>query len=419
MHEFGGFVLVGISIGLLFCLFLLWKKLKEKERILQTDKEIAAILMRNIHAYILLIDTDFIVIQTNYYKLTHKEVPSTPKRVGELLQCRNATDAGECGGHVDCAYCPVRQAINRSFSRQENFRDLDASMTLYTDDNRRTLNCELMVSGAYLEFKEKGHLLLTLYDVTQLKQIQHELVEAREQAEQADRLKSAFLANMSHEIRTPLNAIVGFSELLVTADEEEKVKYLDIITENNSLLLQLINDILDVSKIEAGTLDFNYSVVDINQLIADLYELFRRKSMDNKQVEITYRLGAEKCVLFTEKNRLTQVLTNLLNNALKFTEKGSIRLGYEWRGKEIYFYVQDSGMGISPEKQTKLFQRFSKLNQVKPGTGLGLFISKMIVQKLGGNIGVDSQPDRGSLFWVTIPVTACVENPSKETSLMM
>lgn len=254
-------------------------------------------------------------------------------------------------------------------------------------------------------------------DITRQKETEEKLRKAQQQAENSDKLKSVFLSNMSHEIRTPLNAIVGFSRLLAEADtEEEKHSYIDIIDNNNQLLLQLISDILDLSKIEANTLEFLYSNVNINSLFRDIEQITRMKAGETNPIEIIFEPGLPNCFIFTERNRLSQVINNFLTNALKFTKEGSIRFGYKKLEKGLYFYVSDTGEGIPKEKHSQMFERFVKLDKFKTGTGLGLAICKSIVVKLGGEIGVDSEPGKGSTFWFTLPVepTELPENDNAE-----
>ena len=247
-----------------------------------------------------------------------------------------------------------------------------------------------------------GSLLL----ITERKKQEQALVAARERAKESDRLKSAFLANMSHEIRTPLNAIVGFSNLLTTTDDEEqKQQFVGIIENNNQLLLQLINDVLDLAKVESNTLDFNYQPTDLNELMRTVENTVRLRVQPG--VVLNFTLGAGDCFVQTEPNRLSQVLINLLTNACKFTSKGCITFGYELRESDIYFFVRDTGVGISREGQTRVFERFTKLNDFAQGTGLGLSICKSIVEKMEGRIGVESQGEgKGSLFWFTVPFLA-------------
>ena len=249
-------------------------------------------------------------------------------------------------------------------------------------------------------------MLCINYDITPLKETEQKLIIARDKAEELDRLKSAFLANMSHEIRTPLNAIVGFSSLLAETDSRsERQEYIKIVQENNELLLQLISDILDLSKIEAGTFNFVYTNVDVNETCAEIIKSMSMKV--SKGVELIFEEPFPECYLYTDKNRFTQVISNFINNALKFTQQGCITLGYEQVShQKIKFYVRDTGMGIPEEKQKSIFERFVKLNTFVQGTGLGLSICKSIVSQMGGEIGVDSTEGIGSCFWFTHPYHA-------------
>lgn len=250
--------------------------------------------------------------------------------------------------------------------------------------------------------------------ISDRKKVERELVEAKNRAEESNRLKSAFLANMSHEIRTPLNAIVGFSNILASTDElEEKQEYAEIIENNNALLLQLINDILDLSKIEAGTLEFVYSDVDLNSLLSDLERSMKKKVL-NENVQLVFEKKEEDCYVSIAKNRLMQVIINLLTNAIKFTERGSVCFGYSYlNSRMLSFYVSDTGRGISEEQQEAIFDRFVKLDSFAQGTGLGLSICRMIIDHLGGEMGVKSELGKGSTFWFTFPCKAA-EKPKRE-----
>ena len=248
-------------------------------------------------------------------------------------------------------------------------------------------------------------VVLKYEDVSERTRVANEWKRAKEAAEMSDRLKSMFLSNMSHEIRTPLNAIVGFSELLVNTDDpKDKEEYMAIINRNNELLLQLISDILDLSKIEAGTLEFIYDMVDINEMLRGLEMSYRQKNIEHPNIDISFTSHMDKCVIYTEKNRVMQVISNFLNNALKFTDEGHIHFGYEERENGLRFFVSDTGKGIPAEKQDEIFKRFVKLDSFTNGTGLGLAICQTIVHKLGGEIGVISEENQGSTFWFTLPV---------------
>ena len=236
------------------------------------------------------------------------------------------------------------------------------------------------------------------------KKQQKELEAARIKAEESDRLKSAFLANMSHEIRTPLNAIVGFSNMLPEVDDREEMReYTDIIETNTNLLLQLINDILDMSKIEAGTFDFCPALIDVNQTMEEIEQSMQLR-LKNDAVTFTFCERLPECMLYIDKNRLMQLLSNFIVNAIKFTKSGSIRMGYRMKDiNTIYFYVSDTGCGMSPEQCRHVFERFVKYNPFIQGTGLGLSICHMIVEHLKGEIGVNSEEGKGSTFWFTLP----------------
>ena len=293
-----------------------------------------------------------------------------------------------------CEHCAFKEAIEQGVIVRHTIRidkvDFEVTATpVYATGGKEVI-------GGLLRFE----------DITEKLKIEQDLREAKDKAEESNRLKSAFLANMSHEIRTPLNAIVGFSDMICQIDDPaDKQEYMKIIIANNELLLQLIDDILDLSKIEAGTMDFSYSVTDINELMGNICHQMEQKD-HSPEVQISFIEKAPACVINTDRVRLSQVMINLMSNAMKFTERGSISIGYRISEAkdEIYFFCKDTGMGIAADKLELVFERFVKLNAFVKGTGLGLAICRVIVERLGGTIGVDSKEGEGACFCVRIPV---------------
>ena len=384
------------------------KKVCRRERENSRERQKEDLIFRNVNAYLLLIGKDFVVQKTNYYSLNDIEEDKSIKRVGDLLHCKNAVESGECGTHACCKVCGVRVAIGRAFYKRENFDRFEASMQIVSQNNKQITPCDVHVSGNYLNTNDEELMLLTVYDISELRNTQRLLQLEQENSRSCDKLKNAFIANMSHEIRTPMNAIVGFSSLLATASsEEEKNMYTDIINQNSDRLLQLISDILDLSQIEAGSFDFHYSKFNANDLLRELYALFNIRLVEKPEVMLVCEADLAELTIYSERQRIMQVFMNLLTNAMKFTQKGEICFGCRVRdGKELYCYVRDSGIGISSEEQSKIFSRFTKLDREVPGTGLGLTLSQTVVEKLGGKIGVRSQQGEGSTFWFVLPLTS-------------
>lgn len=295
-------------------------------------------------------------------------------------------------------------------ARHEKVKPLERNIHLIVNGEPRWIK-QFLIQQTFDPDNGNIVLLGVNVDINEQKKTEEALREAKEKAESSDKLKSAFVANMSHEIRTPLNAIVGFANLLVTSEDREDFdSFKQIIEQNSNQLLQLIGDILDLSKIESDTLDFVWSNVNVNAMMYELEKIFQMRNAANPDVVIKCVASVGDCMIRTDRQRLIQVVSNLMTNAIKFTTQGSIIMGYEKRKEEIYFYVTDTGCGIPEESQSQVFERFVQLDSFKQGTGLGLPICSSIIRAMGGKIGVKSKPGGGSTFWFILPECPPVKN---------
>lgn len=367
-----------IFLIMILIFFIRTNKLKDKLLDLQKDN---ILIMNNIQASIYFIKPDYTVKWRN-------EV--------EFQDCIPEFGPANCflvknGVKPYCTRCTVAKAM-------ETKKQVDI-----TNEFGDGKYLHILANPVLDEHDNLIGVIFKKEDVTKQKQAENELRKAKEKAEESDRLKSAFLANMSHEIRTPLNAIVGFSNIIAEIDDEvERQSYLDIIHKNNDLLLQLIDDILDFSKIEAGTMDYHFEEVDIKDICGEIALADSIKMPSD--VDLIFDLDSPSVIVKTDERRVMQVISNFVNNAIKFTTKGSITIYYEIEGDFIRVCVKDTGIGISAENQRRIFERFIKVDTFQQGTGLGLTISRTIIEALGGKIGVDSEEGVGSTFWFTLPL---------------
>ena len=358
------------------------------ETSLQQSQRTMQKVLDNINANIFVSDYDTLkVIFAN--KPFREEAGEVP----ENAECWRMLNAGLENG---CKHCPKPKLLdaNRKFT----------GVHFWEDYNPVTKRWYTIQSMAIKWLDGRWAIMELATDITTRKQVELELIQAKEKAEESDRLKSAFLANMSHEIRTPLNAIVGFSSLLAETDEAElRHVYMSLVQENNELLLNLISDILDISKIEAGMIDLVMGRVDVPQLCREVIATFSHKKRDTA-VELRFDENSPQIVIDADKNRIMQVLSNFLTNALKFTTKGSITLSYLLEDEsQVRFCVTDTGKGIPDEQKHEIFNRFVKLDSFVQGAGLGLSICQSLVKRMGGKIGVESREGEGSCFWFTHP----------------
>lgn len=329
--------------------------------------------------------------------------------------------------NVDAMFCNSKQNIYQAGSVCYQSKGLDkpcegCTIMSVLDSGQAVNNLRVdwdgktydIVKVPVINDGEMQGVLLKLDDRTEHYQLLDEMNKAKEKAEQSDKLKSAFLANMSHEIRTPLNAIVGFSDLMTHCDDvEEREMYGKIIISNNALLLQLIDDILDLSKIEAGLFEFQKDYFELNKLFDNLYSTFMLRKSDN--VELICHKELDNLQVYIDKKRLTQILNNFLSNAVKYTAQGKIEFGYTLHKNGIKVYVRDTGIGISEENKKLVFQRFQKFNDFAQGTGLGLSICKAISDSCPeSEINFESQLGVGSYFWIYIPSPLVYDETKKE-----
>lgn len=363
---------------------------RSKKELLESEQRMIHLIrqnelvLNNINSGLAYIANDYIV-QWENISLCSKSLSYEAYKKGEpcYLTAHNRT--------TPCENCVMQGA--RKSGQVESI--------LFNLDNKHVI--EVFATPIFNEQGDVDGVVIRVDDVTERQHMIGELEKARSRAEQSDKLKSAFLANMSHEIRTPLNAIVGFSDLLmVTEDQEEKEEFIQIINANNELLLKLINDILDLSKIEAGSVELKYENFDLAVYFNELAASMHRRVV-NPQVRLVPVNPYEACTVRLDKNRLAQILTNFVTNAIKYTSKGTIEMGYEKIDENIRLYVRDTGIGIPEDKKDKVFHRFEKLDEFAQGTGLGLSICKAIVEACRGEIGFESEFDKGSLFWAVLP----------------
>ena len=364
------------------------------ETSLQQSQRTMQKVLDNINANIFVSDYDTLEVL-----FANKPFKKEAGQIPEKAKCWKMLNAGlTCA----CAHCPKPQLLDANRK--------STGVHFWEDYNPVSERWYTIQSVAIKWLDGRWAIMELATDITTRKHVELELIQAKEKAEESDRLKSAFLANMSHEIRTPLNAIVGFSSLLVDADDVElRQSYMALVEENNGLLLNLISDILDISKIEAGTIEISMTSVDIFRLCQEVIANFLPKTRSEK-VLLCFDENSPQIVINADKKRVIQVLSNFITNALKFTTEGAITLSYTLENDaQVRFCVTDTGKGIPAEQQRDVFNRFVKLDSFSQGTGLGLSICRSLVERMGGEIGVESSEGEGSCFWFVLPYTADIQ----------
>lgn len=331
-------------------------------------------------------------------------------------------------GYIRFEDMPIQQ-------RNGKVSEVEFISNVYLAGNKKVIQCnirdiserkqaewDLKESAAFLKKQNQDYLVLNQEysdlnkdlseSLNQIQKMNEELILAKAKAEESDKLKTAFLANMSHEIRTPMNAIIGFSQLLLQdkISQAKLKRFIEIINTNSQQLLSVISDIIDISRIESGLITIDSEIINLNDLMIDLFETYKVIA-DSKKLKIHYLLDYSNAQIHikSDRNRIKQILCNLLNNALKFTKQGEIKYGFRIKDECVEFHVTDSGVGIASENHSLIFQRFRQIekpdHQLNSGNGLGLSISKALAEKLGGDITLESEPGKGSTFTLTIPYT--------------
>lgn len=387
-----GVVVIVISLSTLFVwLFFLYRREQGRKKRalyeLENEKETLALAIEGSDTFAWKLENDHFIFEKDFWK--SQGMVSKSFSFEELLSRMHPSHWDEVRGYW--------KSISKAGKVVSQVRcDFNGKGYQWWEFRYKTI---ILPGGGY---KAAGLLL----NIQTIKDREQELEQARQLAEKAE-LKQSFLANMSHEIRTPLNAIVGFSNILALDDElnpEERLEYIGSINKNSDLLLKLINDILELSRIESGYMSFEYEKCLVSDLIDSIYTT--HQMLIPEQLEFIKELDTAQVEVMVDKGRLTQVLTNFLNNASKFTKVGHIKLGYRYLSDEdkVAIYVEDTGRGIAQSEQKMIFSRFYKQDEFSQGAGLGLSICQVIVEKLQGRIELWSEPGKGSRFTVVLPL---------------
>ena len=400
-------IIIAILIGVI--LFILYKYIQAKQAIsnnkgeIKTSEALLDFILQHIKSYILFIDKDFIVMKTNYYAITNTRDSGQAKRVGELLNCVNSLSKG-CGNGELCKACPIRQAITETFKTKKDFSNLEATVSLRLSD-KETLKCNVTVSGSYMHLHNRPEMLITIHDITELKQAQIRLQDALDKAERIEKSKFTFLEKLSNEINDQLNCILGWTNLVSsdkTLTPEQQSEYMNLIYEHSDHLSHLANDVLRLARIDAHKIDLQMVTFCLHEFCQDIILL--RMNSTHPNVELYLEDDSPNLLVYTDQQKLYQVILNLLSNAQKFTDKGHIKLAYSVDEEQntINFTVEDTGLGMPPQIHTYLFERFYKANTFTDGPGLGLSICKAYIEAMGGTIQFTSSEGRGTRFHFSI-----------------
>ncbi|MDF1549497.1 MAG: PAS domain S-box protein, partial [Bacteroidales bacterium] len=400
---------------------------KAYEQALSESEEQLSTIFENAPMIMILLNSDRKILKAN----RNAEGTSGPsksfslnKLLGDALNCINSFQLEKgCGNSINCVNCELKKTISETFETKENRHKIEVKLNLL--ENNQPIERFLLVSTTLMKSMEPTTILLTLDDITERKRMEIDLKEAKEKAEESNKLKTSFLQNMSHEIRTPMNGIIGFSEMLNRQDlsDDRRSFYTNVIVNSSNQLLNIVNDILDISKIETGLVKANENKTNLNRLMSELFSFFKPQAW-KKGINMYLNLPLEnkEAHIMVDDLKLHQILNNLIANALKFTHQGYIRFGYAQESEDLTFYVEDSGIGIEKNYHEKIFEQFRQLELTSTrrygGTGLGLSISKAYAKILNGKLWLESEEEVGSTFFLTIPYRKVKNDPVPDSSGM-
>lgn len=400
-----------IIIAILICiiLFIVYKYIQARQIISEKKGEIGTstalfnFILQHIKSYILVIDRNFIVEKTNYYAITNTPISEQPKKVGELINCVNSIAKG-CGNGELCQTCPIRQAITEAFRSKKDFSNLEATVNLRLSE-KKNLKCNVSVSGSYMNLQDRPEMLITIHDITELKQAQIRLEDALSKTERIEKSKFTFLEKLGNEINDQLNCILGWTNLVSTDStltHKQQNEYMNLIYEHSDQLSHMANDVLRLARIDAHKIDLQMTTFCLHEFCQDIILL--RMNNTHPNVELYLEGDSPKLLVYTDQQKLYQVIINILSNAQKFTDKGHIKLAYSVNKEQnlIDFIVEDTGVGMPPRIHAYLFERFYKANTFTDGPGLGLSICKAYIEAMGGTIQFTSAEGRGTRFHFSI-----------------
>lgn len=389
-------------------------QLEESIETIEAKEEILQTIFNSTPSVMILLDDKRNIIQMNRHGLNTTGLDGkqvTGLKSGDIVNCIGTiNNQYGCGKGERCKSCLINASIDFTFRTGKEKLKVETEWQVINNGIISTHN--LFISTALIQDVGKKMVLLTVEDITALKQKEKEITIAKDKAERADKLKTAFLANMSHEIRTPLNGIMGFTEMLtskVNLSQSDRELYAQIISKSSNNLLNIVNDILDVSAIESGTIEIINAPVVLNDLFFDLKVFYKQKIKETKkEIELKVSIPENELIIESDENRIKQIFHNLLGNALKFTKQGEIELGLKSINEEyITLYVSDTGIGMAKKDQSDIFNRFYQgdfsSTRKFGGNGLGLSIVKELVGLLGGNIWLKSEPEQGASFYISLP----------------